>query len=213
MISSSIFVVLALLSLHGAFSLLAGQIVRGGGLYRTRLYESGLYSKDWTGPSPEWYSQEMQEHAIHLLKSYKSLSGKDLVPAELVESDPEEAMRSLFLLHDRVVVSHGTQADAPNGPILNYGNTAALARWGASWEQLTTMPSRFTAEPMERSARDAFLARVNEFGIVSDYSGVRISVDGTRFTIRDADVWNIVVDGQLLGQAATFLRLASTTTP
>ena len=165
---------------------------------------SGLYSKQFYGPSPEWYSPGMLSHAVYLMKSFKNLSGKDLIAPSLIDNDPEEAARALFMLPDRVVVSHGTQTEAANGPILNYGNAAALGRWGASWEQLTSMPSRFTAEPMERAARDAFMARVTEFGIVSDYTGVRIALDGTRFNIQNADVWNVIIDGKLLGQAATF---------
>jgi len=66
------------------------------------------------------------------------------------------------------------------------------------------MPSRFTAEPMERSARDAFMRQVTEKGVVTNYEGIRIALDGERFRISDAVVWNIEVGGLYLGQAATF---------
>jgi MEKHLA domain len=144
----------------------------------------------------------MLQHGQFLLTSYKALTGKELLPG--AGGDDKEASRRLFLSHERVVVSHGTQKDLPDGPILNYGNTAALRRWGASWEQLTSMPSKFTAGPMEREVREAFMRQVTEKGIVQDYTGIRVALDGTQFQIKEATVWNIVVNGAYLGQAATF---------
>ena len=81
-----------------------------------------------------------------------------------------------------VVVSHGTQAD----PILNYGNHTALNLWEMTWEQLTQMPSRLTAEPMHRDERAPFMARVRSQGYVGGYRGVRISSSRKRFMIDDA---------------------------
>lgn len=163
-----------------------------------------LYSPTFKGPSPIWYDPDMLQHGCYLIKSYHDLTGKELVNMKLFNSDPLEAAKVLFLDHQQVVVSHGTQKELENGPILNYGNTAALHRWGASWEQLTSMPSRFTAEPMERSVRDDFMRRVTADGIVNDYQGIRIALDGKRFRISGASVWNVVIDGIYLGQAAAF---------
>ena len=160
-----------------------------------------LYGANYLGPSPDWTTQQMLQHGSYLLRSYKALTGKDLVAHG---ASDDEAARRLFLLHDRVVVSHGTQKDLPDGPILNYGNTAALRRWGASWEQLTSMPSKFTAGPMERKVREAFMKEVTEKGVVNNYAGIRVALDGTQFEIKDATVWNVVIDGLYLGQAATF---------
>jgi len=124
---------------------------------------------------------------------------------KLSVNDKKELCNKLFFSNSRVVVSHGTQQSA-EGPILNYGNAAALGLWGASWEQFTTTPSRYTAEPMQREVRDAFMKQVTENGIVEDYSGVRISADGKkRFKIVDAVVWNVLdAKGTYRGQAATF---------
>jgi hypothetical protein len=154
------------------------------------------------GPSPDWYSAEIQEHSGYLIKSLYNLCGKELVPVELLAKDPEAATKALFFA-DRVILSHGLQQD-PNGPILNYGNSKALERWKATWEQLTTMPSRFTAEMMERQAREEFMQTVLRNGMIDDYSGVRIGLDKSRFRIKNAIVWNVVIEGVLLGQAATF---------
>ena len=165
---------------------------------------SKLYDPTFIGPSPIWFSPEMLNHGRLLLQSYTALTGKELVSSALLKSDPDEAAKSLFLMYDRVVLSHGTQKEMKDGPILNYGNTAALRRWGASWEQLTTMPSRYTAEALERAERDKFMMQVTANGVVDDYAGVRIALDGTKFRIERATVWNIVVDNIYYGQAATF---------
>lgn len=82
-----------------------------------------------------------------------------------------------------------------------------MALWKATWSQLTSMPSKYTAEDMERRAREAFLKEVLDKGFVQNYSGIRIALDKTRFIIKDATVWNIVVDGVKLGQGATFKNI------
>ena len=104
-----------------------------------------FYQPSFTGPSPLWYDPLMVQHAGILIRSYHFVTGKNLVSLQTLERDPIAAAKELFFL-PRVVVSHGTQIE-PEGPILNYGNNAALKRWGASWEQLTNMPSIYTAEP------------------------------------------------------------------
>ena len=104
----------------------------------------------------------------------------------------------------------------------------ALELWKASYNELTIMPSKYTAEEMERSAREAFLQEVNVRGVVTDYTGtlsvksphmslnyfssmlhlhdigVRIARDKSKFIIKRAVVWNVVIGGEKIGQAATF---------
>jgi len=187
-----------------------------------------LYSPSFLGPSPLWYSDTMFSHSLLLISSfYKQTKGKrSLIKSEafsfsfklptdeyeihdyihrLSVDDKNELCRELFFSNSRIVVSHGTQESA-EGPILNYGNARALSLWGASWEQFTTTPSRYTAEPTQRDVRDAFMKQVTENGIVEDYSGVRITADGKmRFRIVDAVVWNVLdASGIYRGQAATF---------
>ena len=100
-----------------------------------------------------------------------------------------------------ILLSHGTQSD----PILNFGNQAALTLWELSWEELTQMPSRLTAEPMEREARAAFMNEVRTHGFLSNYAGIRVSKSGRRFKIENAKVWNLIDrQNQLTGQAACF---------
>jgi hypothetical protein len=104
------------------------------------------------------------------------------------------------------VLSHGIQ-NSVEGPVLNYGNQAALDLWVATWNQLTTMPSKYTAEDIERRARQAFLKEVSDKGFVQNYSGIRIALDKSRFIIKDATVWNIMVGGVKIGQGATFDKI------
>jgi len=161
-----------------------------------------LYATSFAGPSPVWSSKTMVDHSNHLIQSFRTVCGKDLVDPSLLV-DPAEAARQLFSLSNTVVLSHGLQ-DGPEGPILNYGNEAALIQFGATWEQLTTLHSSHTAEAGDREARARLMEGVLQNGFVNDYSGVRIALDGRRFRIENTYVWNVMVDGKRLGQAACF---------
>jgi len=47
--------------------------------------------------------------------------------------------------------------------------------------------------------------RVRDNGFIDDYSGIRISLNGRRFRINQATVWNVLDEaGAYAGQAATF---------
>jgi hypothetical protein len=101
------------------------------------------------------------------------------------------------------LVSHGTEAD----PIFNYGNALALLLFEMTREEFTTLPSRFSAEPMLREDRAHLLDRVTSQGFIDDYSGVRISSSGKRFFIQGATVWNLLDEtGRPYGQAALIPR-------
>jgi hypothetical protein len=97
------------------------------------------------------------------------------------------------------LLSHGTEAD----PVFNYANRTALRLFGMTWEAFTTLPSRLSAEGMDRAERARLLARVAHDGYIDDYTGVRVGSDGRRFRIRQATVWNVVdAEGRYHGQAA-----------
>jgi hypothetical protein len=134
-----------------------------------------------------------------LLDSFRRWTGRELL---IRTGTPDVQAQALFAA-PFVVVSHGTEAD----PLLNYGNQQALDLWELSWAQLTSTPSRLTAEPMNRDERARMLAVAEKQGYYSGYRGIRISSTGKRFLVEDATVWN-VVDGQEIrvGQAATFAR-------
>jgi hypothetical protein len=105
----------------------------------------------------------------------------------LAVKSPEERAKVLFY-QPFVVLSHGTQED----PILNYGNKAALALWEMTGEEFTSMPSSFTAEPINRTERSWLLSQVTRYGYINDYRGVRIPKSGRRFLVEQATVWNIL---------------------
>lgn len=100
-----------------------------------------------------------------------------------------------------VVLAHD---DAPD-PVFFYANLAAQALFGMPWEEMVRLPSRLSAEALEREERQRLLDRVARDGYIDDYAGVRISGSGRRFRISGATVWNLLDDdGRMIGQAAAF---------
>jgi hypothetical protein len=148
-------------------------------------------------PEPSAANRYLVEHVELLCRSLRRLTGRDLVPAHLA---PVEAAQVVFEA-PFVVLSH----DAAPDPVLTYGNRAALALFELSWNELTRMPSRLTAEAPVREERARLLARVATQGWIGDYAGVRVSRTGRRFRIERATVWNLLDgEGRPCGQAATF---------
>ena len=148
-----------------------------------------------------WHSPAVVAHSELLLSSFERVVGQPLIPnlAETPELRAQQIFEAPF-----VVVSHGTEAD----PIFNYGNQRALELWETTWETMTQMPSRLTAEPMNREERSHVLSETARQGYVTGYAGVRISTAGRRFRILDVTIWN-VIDGEGVkrGQAATYHRI------
>lgn len=137
------------------------------------------------------------EHVNLLRRSLKHWTKRDLVKEGLSE---EEAAKKIFLA-PFVVVSHGLGED----PLFTYGNQAALDLFEISWEKFLMMPSRCSAELMERAERARILETVSKQGFIENYSGVRISQENRRFLINDALVWNLIDEqGDVCGQAAMF---------
>ncbi len=138
------------------------------------------------------------EHACLLARTYRQFVGHDLM---------EDAAPSLPDFGDRLyhapffVASHGTQED----PIFNYGNQAALDLFEFDWDSFIELPSRKSAEPVNREERARLLEAVTRQNYIANYAGVRISSTGRRFHIPAATVWNVIDEaGQYRGQAATF---------
>jgi hypothetical protein len=135
-------------------------------------------------------------HVARLLTSYQHWTGQ-----ELLELPPDMTVAEALYRAEFVVISHGTQAD----PVFNYGNLAAQRLFEMSWAELTALPSRCSAEPVNRDDRARLMERVTTQGFIDDYRGVRISSTGRRFLIEQAFVWNVLDEaGALIGQAATF---------
>ena len=143
-------------------------------------------------PSPE--NAWLADHAALLLASYRHWTGRSLLPDQ-----PDVAFH---LYHAPfVVLSHDTCPD----PCFTYANLTAQKLFEMTWEGMVGLPSRYSAEPMQREERESLLMRVARDGYIDDYRGVRVSRSGRRFLIRQATVWNLVGPaGAKLGQAATF---------
>ncbi|WP_457797868.1 MEKHLA domain-containing protein [Methylocystis sp. S23] len=138
-------------------------------------------------------------HSAALLDSHRDRVGRELI----ARGGGAEAEAERLLAAPFVVVSHGPEAD----PMLNYGNRVALALWEMSAEQLLATPSRLTAEPLAREARERLLAQTARDGFVTGYEGVRVSAAGRRFRISNVTIWNVTdAAGNAAGQAASFAR-------
>ena len=139
-------------------------------------------------------------HAAHVLilrESLRKLVGQELVPPDLNDLD---AARFLFEAPFSVV-SHNTDPD----PIFNYANRKAMDLFDMDWNAITSLPSRLSAEVVNRDERARVLKTVSEHGYIHDYSGVRISSSGRRFNISDAVLWNLLDEqSAYAGQAAMF---------
>jgi len=179
-----------------------------------QVLTTSLYTKDWKGPSPIWSSPIMVQHVCNLITSFRQtvLSNIETIhrdklktlflATDLMKRDEEAAAREVFMTPDFLLLSHGTQNEVKEGPVLNYGNMRTLRQWAASWEELTTLPSSRTADDSVREDRAKFMSEVKAQGFSANYSGIRVDLQGKRFRIQDAFVWNVIVNDAYVGQAA-----------
>lgn len=137
------------------------------------------------------------EHAGLIGRSYALLTGRALLsPAPSEPEFAERLYRAPF-----VVLAHDTADD----PIFFYANITAQNLFKMSWDEFVSLPSRYSAEALERTQRHALLTEVEERGFIDNYSGIRIAKTGERFSIDQATVWNLYdLEEVFSGQAATF---------
>lgn len=148
-------------------------------------------------PEPAADNAYCADHARCLLGNFARLTRRDLLPAAL---SPVAAAQALYHA-PFVVLSHDAAAD----PLFTYANLTAQRVFEMPWQDIVGMPSRYSAEPLLREARQDLLARVARDGYIDDYQGVRIARSGRRFLVQNATVWNLCDrDNALIGQAATF---------
>lgn len=146
-----------------------------------------------------WKKKTIILQTQRLLRSYQYWTGAPLLD---VQGTPETITEELFYA-PFVLVSHGIEPD----PIFNYGNQKALEMWELTWEELTQMPSRKTAEPIAQEDRNRLLSETETHGFVRNYQGVRISSSGRRFLIEDVLIWNVLDEqNQCCGQAAVYSK-------
>ncbi|HAZ44011.1 MAG TPA: MEKHLA domain-containing protein [Cyanobacteria bacterium UBA11369] len=146
-----------------------------------------------------WQQEELIRHSQRILNSFQHWAGHSLIE---VSGSPLQIAEALFEA-PFPVYSHGTEPD----PIFNYGNRKALALMELDWEQLTQMPSRYSAESIEREERSRLLNEVTTKGYVTNGRGIRISRTGKRYMVSDFTVWNLLDENhQYCGQAARFTQ-------
>jgi hypothetical protein len=161
----------------------------------------GLMQCFWVPMSSDrqfpWQQEAVIRHSQRILYSFHHWTRRPLLDAS---GSPEQIAQALFEA-PFPVFSHGTESD----PIYNYANCKGLELWEVDWQQLTQMPSRYSAEPMEQEERLRLLDQVKTQGYASNCQGIRISSTGKRFLISDFIIWNLLDEhNQLCGQAATF---------
>lgn len=150
-----------------------------------------------TFPLPSEDNAFLAEHIRLLRNSYHHWTRRDFVHHRMSD---EQAARYLYTA-PFAVASHDTSPD----PIFNYANQTTLSLFGMSWQELTAIPSRLSAEKQNREEREKLLAEVSSRGYVEGYAGVRVGRHGHRFAIEDATVWNLLDDqGMPYGQAVWF---------
>lgn len=136
-----------------------------------------------------------------LSTSYRRFFNEPLVPSSI--HDPVDAARWLYEQAPFAVLAHNMDAD----PMFVYGNLAAQQRFGYSWDEITNLHSRLSAELPNREERQQLLDRVKRDGFAKDYRGVRISKSGERFLIEDAILWQLIDDqGVVQGQAVKIMK-------
>lgn len=140
-----------------------------------------------------------------LSESYERLLGAPLVSKDFSLAD---GARWLYEEAPFGVLAHGTQDD----PVFFYGNVRVQTLFGYTWNEITALPSRLSAEAPERSERQAFLEQVTREGFVTGYRGIRVKRSGARFWIERATVWQLHdAEGVYRGQAAMIPHVSDIT--
>ncbi|GLY28874.1 MEKHLA domain-containing protein [Kineosporia sp. NBRC 101731] len=140
-----------------------------------------------------------QEFADLLLSSHLTTIGRPLAP----EGVTGEQLSDWFYTAPFGLLAHEFSAD----PVFVYANLQAQKLFGYDWDEFTGLPSRLSAGPQDRAARDALLKEVAENGYTDDYRGLRVTRSGRPFWIERVTVWNLTgTNGKAYGQAALIRR-------
>nr|WP_238354873.1 MEKHLA domain-containing protein [Kribbella sandramycini] len=131
-----------------------------------------------------------------LTASYARHVGRPLVPAGA----------DAWWLYEQApfgLLAHDTDPD----PVFVYANRTAQRAFEYDWDEFTALPSRYSAEPVNRAERDQLIETVARDNYVAGYRGLRIAKSGRRFWIEEVTMWNLRhPDGGYAGQAAIFPR-------
>lgn len=129
-----------------------------------------------------------------IIDSYARLTGRPLLPRS--KADPEGLWNAPF-----AVIAHSTETD----PLFFYGNKTAIELFETDASGLIAMPSRLSAQPINRAERARLFERVAQRGFIDDYAGDRVTASGREFRIERATVWTLFDESdEIHGQAAFF---------
>ena len=152
------------------------------------------------GAAP-YESTDIVMHTLALGGSYKSKTGEKLLRGNVLV---HEAASALF--HAPFVCASHDAEDT-----FNYGNKAALALWELDWDAFVGMKSTKSADVEDattQAERRALLDKAASDGLITNYSGVRMSSTGKKFRIESATVWTMTDgDGVKTGQAVRFEKV------
>ncbi len=141
--------------------------------------------------------REVIEWCSLLTQSFNNVVKKPFID---LNTSPEAVAKTLYH-HPSIILSHKFY-DVPR---FCFANAAAQNLFGYSWDEFIGMESSKSAEAEAQEDREKLLARANKHGFIDDYSGVRITKDGSRFRISNVTLWNIFDRAQnKVGQAAIF---------
>jgi MEKHLA domain len=150
-----------------------------------------------TFPEPGPANSFLDHHIRIVRESLRHWTGQDLIETNGGQRDAAERVYHAPF----VLLSH----DAGPDPVFNYANLAGQELFGMSWFEMTSMPSRRSAEPVNQEHRKRVLQEVAKRGFIDQYESVRIAKNGRRFLIFNAIIWNLIgADGNICGQAAKF---------
>jgi PAS domain-containing protein len=133
-----------------------------------------------------------------LVSSYRRTVDRE---PDFLEHGAAHSAEWLYAQGSHCVLAHNTDPD----PHFIYANRAAQTAFEYDWDEITSLASRLSAEPVDREERQRLLDNVARHGFAEGYSGIRIAKSGRRFLIEEGVVWQLIDrDGAVRGQAATF---------
>lgn len=132
-----------------------------------------------------------------IASNYKKFTGK-----ALLEDNDTPSIQELFTA-PLIILSHGVEDD----PLFNFSSQRGLDLFDYDFEDFILLPSRKSAEMVEREERDSLFKEVEERGFITNYRGIRVTSTGKRFYIENALIWNLTDrQGRYYGQAAAFSK-------
>lgn len=147
----------------------------------------------WPGCAPDFDADQWVQWCSDSLQRFTGASLFQKL--NLPEGDTQQLHANTRYL----VLSHGTEED----PIYCYFNRAALDAFERDPQEISSLPSRYSAPPEGRTPRTALL----EDTLQNQYQQlpplIRVTKTGQLFRVPDVVLWNIYNDqGDLVGQTA-----------